>query len=82
MYRFQNHKLDGAGYGLLPEKKTRCVPFEEVAVDITGPWIVQIRGRPHKFPVLTVIDTVTNLVEIFRLDSKTSEHMTRKFDQS
>ena len=64
------HKLDGAGYGLLPEKDTRCVPFEEVAIDLTGPWVVQIRrGRPHKFHALTVIDTVTNLVEIVRLDN-------------
>ena len=44
------------------KKYTRCVPFEEVAVDLTGPWIVQIRVRHHQFRALTVIDTVTNLV--------------------
>ena len=33
----QKHKLDGAGYGLLPQKETKCVPFEEGAVDLTAP---------------------------------------------
>ena len=57
------------------------MPFQEVAVDRTGPWIVQITGRPHMFHVLSVIDTGTNLVETGRLDNKTSEHVIRNFDQ-
>ena len=36
-------------------------PFEEVAVDLAGLWVVQIRGRPHIFHALTAIDTVTTL---------------------
>ena len=67
--------------GYYQKKETRYVPFEEVAVDITGPWVVQIRRRSHKFYTLTVIDTFTNLVEIVRLDNKTFEHVTRKFNQ-
>jgi hypothetical protein len=50
-------------------------------VDLIGPWIVQVRGIPHTFDALTVIDTVTNLVEIFRVDCKTSDHVMRKFAQ-
>ena len=50
-------------------------------MDLIGPWIVQIRGIPHTFDALTVIDTVTNLVEIFRVDCKTSDHVMRKFAQ-
>ena len=69
----QKHKLDGAGHGLLPETESRCVPFEEVTVDVIGLWVVQIRERTHKFRALTVIDTVTNLVAIVRLDNKTSQ---------
>ena len=38
----QKHKLSGKGYGLFPGKELRSEPFEEAAVDFTGPWKVQI----------------------------------------
>ncbi len=74
-------KLDGKGYGFLPERKVCSIPFEECAVDLIGPWIVQVRGTPHQFDALTAIDTVTNLVEIVRIDSKDSDHIARKCAQ-
>ena len=52
----QKHKLDGRGYGLLPERDLREQPFEEVAVDLIGPWKVQVRGKPYEFNVLAAID--------------------------
>ncbi len=76
----QRNKLDGKGYGFLPEHEVCSIPFEECAVDLIGPWIVQVRGTPHQFEVLTAIDTVTNLVEIVKIDSKDSDHIARKFD--
>ena len=60
----QKHKLDGKGYGLLPERELRSQPFEEVAVDLIGPWKIQVKGKPYKFNALTAICTVTNLVEL------------------
>ena len=75
----QKHKLDGRGYGLLPERDLKEQPFEEVAVDLIGPWKVQINGKPYEFNALTAIDTVTNLVEIVRIDRKNSEHIASKF---
>ncbi len=77
----QRNKLDGKGYGFLPECKVRSIPFEECAVDLIGPWIVQVPGTPHQFEALTAIDTVINLVEIVRIDSKDSDHIARKFAQ-
>ena len=77
----QKHKLDGKGYGLLPMRDLKEQPFEEVAVDLIGPWLVQVRGKPCEFNALTAIDTVTNLVEIVRIDNRTSEHITTKFAQ-
>ena len=38
----QKHKLDGKGYGLLPMRDLKEQPFEEVAVDLIGPWKVQV----------------------------------------
>ena len=77
----QRDKLDGKGYGLLPEREVRSIPFEECAVDLIGPWIVQVRGRPYEFDALTCIDTVTNLVELIRVDDKTSETISRRYAQ-
>ena len=78
----QHHELDDKGYGLLPDHKLREQPFEEVAVDLIGPWKVQVRGKPYEFNALRCIDTVTNLVELVRIDHKTSQHTTSKFAQS
>jgi hypothetical protein len=43
------------------------------ATDLLGPWIGQVRGRPYEFDALTGIDTVTNSVELIRVDDKTSD---------
>jgi hypothetical protein len=39
-------------------------------VDLIGPWVVQVRGNPYEFDALTVINTVTNLVALIRVDKK------------
>ena len=62
----QKDKLDGKGYGLLSMRDFKEQTFEEVAVDLIGPWKVQVRGKPYEFNALTAIDTVTNLIEIVR----------------
>ena len=76
------HKVDGKGCGLLPMQDLKEQPFEEVAVDRLGPWKAPVQGNPYEFNALTAIDTVTNLVEIIRIDRKTSEHITSRFAQS
>ncbi len=73
--------MDGKGYGFLPECKVRSIPFEECATDLIGPWTVQVRGSLYKFEALSVIDTVTNLVKLIRIDDKRSKPVARKFAQ-
>jgi len=46
-------------------------------VDLIGPWVVQVRGNPYEFSALTAIDTVTNLVELVRIDDKMSDNVAR-----
>ncbi len=77
----QRSKLNGRGYGLLPEHEVRSIPFKECAVGLIGPWIVQLPGNPYEFSNLTAINTVTNLVELIRVDDKTSETIARKYAQ-
>jgi hypothetical protein len=77
----QRNKLDGKGYGFLPECKIRLIPFEECATNLIGPWTVQVCGNPYEFEALSVIDTVTNLVKLIRTDDKRSKTVTRNFAQ-
>ena len=73
----QKYKLPGKGYGLLPERELKEKPFEECAVDLIGPWPVNIHGKEHVFLALTMIDPVTNLTELVMVDSKESDHIAK-----
>ena len=77
----QRNKLDGKGYGFLPECEVRSIPFVECATDLIGPWTVHVCGRPYEFMALTAIDTVANLVKLIRNDNKESNTVARKFTQ-
>ncbi len=77
----QRNKLDGKGYGFLPERKVCSIPFEECATHLIGPWTVQVHGNLYEFEALLVIDTVTNLVKLIRIDDKRSQTVARKFAQ-
>ena len=78
----KQHKLAGRGYGLLPEREVRTAPWEEVAIDLIGPWNVKVNGKTCEFYALTCIDTVTNLVEMIRIDKKNADYIRDKFVQS
>jgi hypothetical protein len=39
-------------------------------MDQIGPWAVQVHGKPYKFEALTVMDTVTTLVELLGLKER------------
>lgn len=68
-------------YGELPEREVHLVPWSDVAVDLIGPWKIRDKhGFDHEFRALTVIDTVTNYVEIIRLENKTAEHVAKQFE--
>ena len=40
----QKYKLAGRGYGLLPKQEVQIAPWEEVAIDLIGPWKVKVNG--------------------------------------
>ncbi len=79
---FQKHKLEGRGYGLLPEQEVWIALWEEVAINLIGPWKVKVNGRQVEFNALTCIDTASNLVKLIRIDNKTAKHKRDKFTQS
>ena len=52
-----------------------------MAIDLIGPWQLKVNGRLIDFNALTCIDTASNLVELIRIDIKTSNHIKHKFIQ-
>jgi hypothetical protein len=60
----QQHKLQGASYGELPPREAIANPWEEVHIDLIGPWMVEVAGQQVEFLALTCIDPVTNLTEL------------------
>ena len=79
----QRYKVDSKSYGKLPARDVRTAPWEQVDVDLIGPWSVQTgTGRVYEFSALTSIDRVTGLPELIRINNKTSAHIAAKFEES
>ena len=80
----QRHKNPGRGYGETPPQLAHVAPWHEVAVNLIGPWKVELTGHdePLAFHALTSINTVTNLAEIIRISNKTSQHVSQQFENS
>ena len=39
------HKLSGKGYELLPKQEMWTAPWEDVAIDLIGPWMVKVNNK-------------------------------------
>lgn len=78
----QKAKLQNAAYGELPPREVPMAPWEEVHIDLIGPWKVRVNDQEVEFNALTCIDPVTNLVELVRIDNKTSAHISNKFEDT
>ena len=77
----QRNKSAGAGYGELPPRNDISIPWEEVAVDLIGPWNLNIPGLGViSIKALTIIDTCSGLAEIIRIPDKTSQTMAHLFE--
>lgn len=70
-------------YGELAPRDAPLVPWQEVHVDCIGQWQIKVRGVNLAFNALTMIDPVTNLLEIVRVSSKkTSAEVSRAFENT
>jgi hypothetical protein len=56
--------------------------WQEVAVDLIGPWTINLHGRELKFNAVASIDAVSNCPEIVCLNNKTSQHVAQLFENS
>jgi hypothetical protein len=76
----QINKLTGPGYGQLPPREATALPFQEVAVDLIGPWRVTVQNETIEFYALTCIDIATNFPEAIRIRSKHASHVGMQFE--
>ena len=74
------NKLALRGHGELPPCNAVNTAWQEVAIDLIGPWTFTINGASYTFHALTMIDTVTNYCELIRIDNKSAAHVGLKFE--
>ena len=58
------HQLSGKGYVLLPEQDIQTAPWEEVAINLIGVWIIKVNNRKDEFTTQArdVVDQVSATV--------------------
>ena len=69
----------GRGYGKLPPRHAAIAPWNEVCVDLIGPWEIVVNGNICEFKALTCIDSVTNIVKLIRITNKMMRHVAEQF---
>ena len=74
-------KLPGRGYGHLLPHNAEIISWQEIAVDLIGPWTIEALSFKISFQALTIIDTVMTYPEIVWLHNKTSVHVTLQFEK-
>ncbi len=67
---------------LLPEHDLTNMPWYKVAINLIGLWTAKTEHFNGEFYVLTSIDTTTNLVELVCIDTKSSDDISRKFENT
>jgi transposase InsO family protein len=66
----------------LPPRDAQVSPWREVAVDLVGPWDIEIHGTTFKLQALTIIDTVTNYCKLVRILDKSAAHIAQMLENT
>ena len=74
-------KINAQKYGKLPPKDiSHLNPWDEVHVDMIGPWKITINKFEYVFRAVTCIDAVINLPEIIPVDNARSQMVANAFE--
>lgn len=76
----QKMKGGSRQYGELPPRDVLVAPWHDIHVDLIGPWKITVQGMDLYFNALTVIDPVTNLLEIYRIQEKSSYYVGQQLE--
>ena len=71
----QKNKISSRAYGHLPPRDASLVPWEEIHVDLIGPWRFRFKERLLKLHALTILDPVTLLLEVAAIERATASHV-------
>ena len=59
------------------------MPWAEVAVYLIIPWNIKLKGRvTQEFIALMIINPASNIVELVKIDKKTSKKIRRRFNNT
>ena len=72
-------KKDSPRHGQLAPRVVPSAPWTEAHCDQIGPWEYAVKGLKVKVRALTMVDPVTNLVEIVRVRSTACDETARAF---
>ena len=72
-------KKDSPRHGQLAPRIVPSAPWSEVHCDLIGPWNYQVNGLELKVRALTMVDPVTNLVEIAQVKSTKADENAQAF---
>jgi hypothetical protein len=72
----------GRGHGETARREATLLPWHDVAVDLIGLWTLSIGNQKLKFSALTIIDMVTNLVEVIRIDNKSAARVAMHYENT
>ena len=79
----QKYKIQHKPYGNLPPKNVSHVqPWDEVHVDMIGPWKVIVNNFEYQFRAVTCIDSTINLLGIIPVDNAKSKTVADDFEDS
>jgi hypothetical protein len=73
----------GRGSGHLAPREALVAPRYEVAIDTIGPWDIELaNSEMRKFYSLTMIDIVTNLVEMQQVGTTSARNAAKAFEMN
>ena len=80
---YQRYNKQTIKYGHALSKQIKHLhPWEEVSVDIIGPWEVTINNFEYQFRDLTCIDPIIGLPEVIPVDNTTLASVTSVFEDN
>ena len=66
-------------FGHLAPRDPPFVPWQEVHLDSIGPWPLKVNKTKMIFQALTMIDPVTNIIEITKRETQNSDESVHLF---
>ena len=69
-------------YGHLPPKIAETTPWKRVNVDLIGPYTIKTNTKKYELRCMTMIDPVTSLFVIGRIEKPSSDECQRVFDST